>query len=90
MSTCAFSSKVTPELLLKAYTKRGWKPFTKGDYNLNIIGIRANDNKANTFNDLICLLYKVNDKWTLKKYDATTDPGCIIVSILLMLTAQLY
>ena len=75
MSTCAFSSKVTPELSLKAYTKRGWKPFTKGDYNLNIIGIRANDNKANTFNDLICLLYKVNDKWTLKKYDATTDPG---------------
>ena len=75
MSTCAFASKVTPELLLKAYTKRGWKPFTDGDYNLNIIGIRADDDKSNTFNDLICLLYKVDGKWVLKKYDATTDPG---------------
>ena len=75
MSTCAFASKVTPDVLLAAYSKRGWKPFTDGDYNLNIIGIRAADDKSNTFNDLICLLYKVDGKWVLKKYDATTDPG---------------
>lgn len=75
MSTCAFYNKVTPDLLAHAYEKRGWKLFTNGDYNLNIIGIRANDNKANTFNDLICVLFKISGNWVLKKYDATTDPG---------------
>ena len=45
-------SDITPYVLFRAYAARGWKPFTEGDYNLNIIGIRADDRKSNTFNDL--------------------------------------
>ena len=68
-------SDITPDVLFRAYVARGWKPFTEGDYNLNIIGIRADDRKSNTFNDLICLLYKTDGRWVLRKYAATTDPG---------------
>ena len=68
-------SDITPDVLFRAYAARGWKPFTEGDYNLNIIGIRADDRKSNTFNDLICLLYKTDGRWVLRKYAATTDPG---------------
>lgn len=75
MHACSFYDDVTIETITKAYTKYGWNLFTEGDYNLNIFGIRANESKSNTFNDLICVLYKVNGEWVLKKYDATTDPG---------------
>ena len=68
-------SDITPDVLFRAYVARGWKPFTEGDYNLNIIGIRADDRKSNTFNDLICLLYKTAGRWVFRKYAATTDPG---------------
>lgn len=68
-------SDITPDVLFRAYAARGWKLFAEGDYNLNIIGIRADDRKSNTFNDLICLLYKTDGRWVLRKYAATTDPG---------------
>lgn len=49
--------------------------FTKGDYNLNIIGIRNKSRVANTFNDKMCLFYKVDGEWVTKVYPCTTDPG---------------
>ena len=39
-------SDITPDVLFRAYAARGWKPFTEGDYNLNIIGIRADITNA--------------------------------------------
>lgn len=57
------------------FKKKGYAFFTKGDYNLNIIGIRAYPGVVNKFDDLICLVYKVKDVWTCKSYPATTDPG---------------
>lgn len=69
-------NQITVESVIKAYNRMSYPIFTKGDYNLNIFGIRNMKNvDANTFNDLIGLLYKVNGDWVLKKYDATTDPG---------------
>lgn len=47
----------------------------EGELNLNIIGIRASNTKANTFNDLICVLYQQSGEWQLKQYKATTDAG---------------
>lgn len=50
-------------------------PFFKGDYNLNIIGVRSNDTDANTFNDVIVVLYELDKKQVMHVFPATTDPG---------------
>ncbi len=68
-------SELTKDLMIKAYEKKGYPLFTKGDYNLNIFGIRKNECTSNSFNDVLGLLYKLDGDWILKKYEATTDPG---------------
>ena len=49
--------------------------FTTGTYNLNIIGIRTDDNQANTFNDRLCLVYRDKYGWVTRTWAITTDPG---------------
>lgn len=49
--------------------------FDDGDYNLNIIGIRTEDSRANLFNDWICLAFRQNGHEQLLVFSATTDPG---------------
>lgn len=55
--------------------KLGYRFFTNGDYNLNIIGIRNKTLNTNTFNDEIHIIYKVNGIWRDDRYPITTDPG---------------
>ena len=67
---------ITPEMAIAAYRRMGYTLFTDGDYNLNIFGIRNTaDRDSEYYNDCIGVLYKVNGKWVVKKYDATTDPS---------------
>jgi hypothetical protein len=52
--------------------------FDKGDYNLNIIGVRnssTNNRVTNSFDDLITLSYKINGNWNFHSWEATTEPG---------------
>ena len=52
--------------------------FDKGNYNLNIVGVRNSDTKnevTNRFDDKITLSYKVDGKWQFHCFDCTTDPG---------------
>ena len=42
---------------------------------LNLIAVRHQDTRANTFNDLFCVLYKLKNKWVLEQFKCTTDPG---------------
>ena len=52
--------------------------FDKGDYNLNIIGVRNSDTQdkvTNRFDDKLTLSYKANGKWQFHSFDCTTDPG---------------
>lgn len=65
----------TREVIQKNCELWNYAFFSNGDYNLNIIGIRNKDRVANTFNDYICLFYKVDGKWQERYYPATTDPG---------------
>lgn len=44
-------------------------------YDLNIFGIRTNDLKSNSFNDLIGVMYLFDGKWNSFCFPATTDPG---------------
>ena len=67
---------ITPETVIAAYENNKYPLFTKGEYNMNLFGIRNEaDRDSERFNDMIGLLYKVNEKWVLKKYDATVDPS---------------
>ena len=58
--------------------EKGYKFFTKGAYNLNIIGIRSNQNNkvTNLYDDALVVVYKTpSGKWTKQIYRITTEPG---------------
>lgn len=61
----------------KLFARKGYAFFTKGAYNLNIIGVRASGKKVtNTFNDYLVLIYNTNQDDNLRKvFTITTDPG---------------
>jgi hypothetical protein len=67
--------KPTVEQVKKAFLKKGY-PLKKGEYELNIIGIRNYNAKPNYFDDTICVLFE--DEYgddVLLCFPATTDPG---------------
>jgi len=53
----------------------GYSFFTKGNYNVNIIGVRNPNPVANSFDDTMICAYKVKDQWVLKEWQITTDAG---------------
>lgn len=61
----------------EACRKLGYSFFEKGDYNLNIIGIRnLSTNKIdNLFDDTLFLAYKVEGRFHVLQYPMTTQPG---------------
>ncbi len=63
--------------LLAQVEKLGFKAFTKGAYNLNIIGIRSKQRVANEFDDLMCCVYRESKDgpFIAKYWPCTTDPG---------------
>lgn len=67
--------KLTAKIVMDAMKKLGHKVFSTGDYNLNLIGIRSQDTENNTFNDVMCCLFKDAGQWVLLQFPCTTDPG---------------
>ncbi len=63
------------ERLQSAMMKKGYPFYTRGDYNLNIVGIRSSDINSNAFNDVLCVLFYWQGAPILLTFDATTDPG---------------
>jgi hypothetical protein len=61
-------------LLLQKVQAKGYRIFTSGLYNVNIIGIRRTT-KPNTFDDTIAVVYKDSQGWVTREFAATTDPG---------------
>lgn len=61
----------------KIFRNKGYVYFKEGLYNLNIIGIRANNNckVTNTFDDAMVVIYKNEKGWHRLVYCITTDPG---------------
>lgn len=67
--------KASIEQIKKAFRKKNYTLRT-GEYELNIVGIRNNNAKPNSFDDTICVLFK--DEYgddTILYFPATTDPG---------------
>tara|TARA_R110000782_G_scaffold26587_9_gene68009 strand:+ start:4351 stop:4968 length:618 start_codon:yes stop_codon:yes gene_type:complete len=68
----------TREEIEEVVRSKGYKYFTGGDYDVNIIGIRNSETKnkvTNRFDDCITLSYKVEGEWKFHCFKATTDPG---------------
>jgi hypothetical protein len=58
--------KLTLELIENTVKDKGYNWFNKGDYNLNIVGVRnsaTGDEVTNKFDDKITLSYKVEGEW---------------------------
>ncbi|MEE7625441.1 hypothetical protein V3O24_04645 [Methylobacter sp. Wu8] len=60
---------------LKDALSRKDAPIFKGELNLTLVGIRSKDSDANTFNDLLCVLYEKGGKLQMEQFAITTDPG---------------
>ena len=69
------ADKVFIEKLEEVFKNKGYAFFKNGDYNLNIIGIRSENKVANSFDDLLVCVFKVDGKWQVKKWEITTDAG---------------
>lgn len=56
---------------------KGYAFFSNGNYNLNIIGVRKNNNNkiTNKYDDILCVMYKDHTGWIKKLYKITTEPG---------------
>ena len=68
----------TREQIEETMASKGYKYFTGGDYDINIIGVRNSETKGrvtNAFDDCITLSYKVEGEWKFHCFKATTDPG---------------
>lgn len=61
----------TAEQILRVMKAKGYRVFD----DFNLYGIRSSDTKANTFNDLVGVLWKNGDTWVNYAWPATTDPG---------------
>jgi len=72
-------AEIVKESIKEAFNKLGHAFFEKGDYNLNIVGIRNDSGKADTFDDTIIVAYKKSSKWIVDTYPATTEPGTSIL-----------
>ena len=68
-------NKMSVGYLQSICEKMGYSFFTKGDYNINIIGIRSPQLKANKFDDTMICAYKKLGVWKLKEWKITTDAG---------------
>lgn len=68
--------RYTLKQITEAMRKKGYSFFEKGNYNLNIIGIRnVSDQVDNLFDDTLFLAYKVDDRFNVQQFDITTHPG---------------
>ena len=72
-------SNYTRERIQATLVDKGYKYFTGGKYDVNIIGIRnssTDGNITNKFDDTITVSYKDDaNEWQYHEYECTTDPG---------------
>lgn len=59
----------------RVMARKGYAFFERGDYNVNVIGIRDSLTVTNKFDDTLILAYKVSGKWHVDYIPCTTDPG---------------
>ena len=73
------AAKVLADQYKKTLQEKGYAFFEKGNYNLNIVGVRNDSGDASKFDDFINVIYKVNGAWECDTYPVTTEPGSSIL-----------
>lgn len=68
-------NKLSVAYLQQIVESKGYKFFTKDDWNVNIIGVRGPVKEANKFDDTMLIAYKDRGQWFLKEWKITTDAG---------------
>ncbi len=64
------------EDILNVMEKKGYKLYNnESGFDLNIVGIRTRELKANRFDDFITVFYRMNGEWIFNPFKCTTDPG---------------
>ena len=75
MKTGLFT-KCTTYNFEKLFKDKGYAWFTKGSYNLNIIGVRSNNNKVtDKYDDILVVDYNTDNGHKRVCYTITTEPG---------------
>ena len=68
---------LTPENIKSYFTAKDYKFFDTPDrkLNLNIIGVRRDNQGSNTFDDFLLVMYREEELMVSHRWQATTDPG---------------
>ena len=61
--------------LRAAVERKGYRWFEGGDFNLNLIGVRAASREAGAFDDLLLVAFRQHGNPVLFAFPCTTDPG---------------
>ncbi len=73
-------AKIIAQQFKKALEKKNYAFFVNGNHNVNIISIRSDSGKADTFDDFMNVIYKVDGSWVIDSYVITTEPGTKILN----------
>ncbi|MBT1711659.1 hypothetical protein KK062_25675 [Fulvivirgaceae bacterium PWU5] len=74
----------TPEVVprevkavIETMDRLGYTVFRSGkkNYDLNLVGLRSENSTPNAFDDELMAFWKWENRWLLKRYKITTDPG---------------
>ena len=70
-------TKCTAYNFEKLFKEKGYAWFTKGNYNLNIVGVRSNNNNkiTNQYDDILVVDYNTGNGHKRFFYTITTEPG---------------
>ena len=72
----SLKEKITIDAIREIFQRKGYKFFTNGKYNLNLLGVRKDTSVSNKFDDYLVAIYKSeDDEWKCLVWEATTDPG---------------
>jgi hypothetical protein len=68
---------LTPDNLQSYFAAKDYKFFDTPDrkLNLNIIGVRRDNQGSNTFDDFLLVMYREGEAMVSHRWQATTDPG---------------
>lgn len=67
----------------KLFKEKNYAYFTKGKYNLNIIGVRSNQHNkvTNSYDDFLVVIYNTDTSWKRQIYTITTEPGLSMMKL---------
>lgn len=68
---------LNPDNIKSYFDAKGYKFFDTPDkkLNINIIGIRRDNQGSNTFDDFLLMMYRDSEEMISHRWQATTDPG---------------